>query len=68
MLITTLILASCFATNLLCTMANVVRFGSFNALIIIFALLADFILAPALMVLVTRQRVAANLEKAELSL
>ncbi len=53
MLITTLILATVFATNLLCTMENVVRFGSFIALVIVFALMADFILAPALLLLLT---------------
>jgi predicted RND superfamily exporter protein len=56
MLITTLILASCFATNIICMMENLVRFGSFNALVIIFALLSDFLLAPALMVLVMQGR------------
>jgi hypothetical protein len=56
MVITTLILASCFATNMVSMMDNVVRFGAFNALIILFALLADFTLGPALMVLLTRSK------------
>ncbi len=68
MLITTLILSTCFATNMLCMMDNVVRFGAFNALVILFALLADFILAPALLVLLARKKEAAYMKEPELKI
>ncbi len=51
MLITTLVLSICFLTYSLSEMENMLVFGVMTALCIIFALLATFIVAPALMML-----------------
>ena len=52
LLITSLILSLGFFADLFATLNNIMRFGIFTGITIIFALLADFIVAPALMVLV----------------
>ncbi len=54
MLFTTLVLVTGFWMFMLATMNNVFNFGMLTGLTLIFALLADFLLAPAIMVLVTR--------------
>ncbi len=54
MLITTLVLAGGFLALTVATMPHLARFGILLALALILALLADFILTPALMILVTK--------------
>ncbi len=56
MLITSLILCSGFFVLMLATLNHLAKFGFFTGVIIILALLADFLLAPALMTLVTSDR------------
>ena len=56
MLITSVILGTMFLCNLSASLSNFHRFGIFSALTVAFALLADFVLAPALLVLMTRRR------------
>ena len=51
MLITSLVLAANFFTLLFATLNTTHKFGFFSGLVILIALLADFIVAPALMVL-----------------
>jgi hypothetical protein len=48
--ITSLILCAGFLPDLLATLTNVNRFGSFISLTVIVALIADLVVAPALMV------------------
>ncbi len=50
--ITSIILSSCFYVQLLASTKSTVRFGLLTGTVIILALLSDFFLAPALMVLV----------------
>ncbi len=52
LLITSLILTLGFFSDFFATLTNIIRFGLFTGITIIFALLADFIVAPALMVMV----------------
>ena len=54
MLFTTLVLVTGFWMFMLATMNNVFNFGLLTGVTLILALLADFLLAPALLVLVTR--------------
>ncbi len=54
MLFTTLVLVTGFWMFMLATLNNVFNFGMLTGLTLIFALLADFLFAPALLVLVTR--------------
>ncbi len=54
MLFTTLVLVTGFWMFMLATMNNVFNFGLLTGVALILALLADFLLAPALLVLVTR--------------
>jgi predicted RND superfamily exporter protein len=54
LLITTLVLSSGFFVLTVASMKNFVQFGLFTGITIIFALLADFLVAPALMVLITQ--------------
>ena len=55
MLVTTIVLSLGFFVYMFAQMSNVFNFGLLTGLAIIVALLADFFLGPALMVLVTRQ-------------
>jgi len=54
LLITSLVLAANFFTLLFATLNHTHKFGFFTGLVILIALLADFIIAPALMVLAMR--------------
>ncbi len=56
MLITTLILCSGFFAGIFATLKNLITFGICLGAIVIIALLADFILAPALMMVVKHRR------------
>ena len=56
LLITSIVLCANFFTLLTGSLNNSKIFGLFTGLVIIFALLADFILAPALMTLATRKK------------
>ncbi len=56
LLITSIVLCANFFTLLTGTLNNPKIFGLFTGIVIIFALLADFILAPALMTLATRKK------------
>lgn len=60
LLITSIVLCANFFTLLTGSLNNSKIFGLFTGLVIIFALLADFILAPALMTLATKKEQAAN--------
>ena len=53
MLITSVVLACGFFVLMAATLNHIVRFGFFTGLTILFALLADFLLAPALMIVIT---------------
>ncbi|MCK5614292.1 MMPL family transporter, partial [Candidatus Pacearchaeota archaeon] len=55
LLITSLVLATGFFVLMFATLNHLVRFGFFTGMAILIALLADFLLAPALMILVTRR-------------
>jgi len=55
LLITSLVLATGFFVLMFATLNHLVRFGFFTGMAILIALLADFLLAPALMLLVTRR-------------
>ncbi len=55
LLITSIILSLGFFVLMLASLHHMIKFGFFTGLIIIFALMADFIVAPALMVLLTRK-------------
>ncbi len=54
MLITSIILCGCFSSNMLGTLANVDRFGFFLALTVALALIGDFLVSPALVILFTK--------------
>jgi uncharacterized protein len=56
MMVTSLVLVGTFWVDVLASLANVVRFGLFIGLIVIFALLADLLVAPALMRVLHRRR------------
>lgn len=53
MLITSVVLTFGFFVLMAATLNHIVRFGFFTGLTILFALLADFLLAPALMIVIT---------------
>ena len=55
-LVTTIILASAYFAGGVCVMKNIGRFGFYTGLVIVAALIADFIVTPALMILLTRNR------------
>ena len=55
MLVTSLVLATGFFMFMLSTMNNLFNFGLLTGITILFALLSDFLLGPALMVLVNRK-------------
>ena len=55
LLITTLILSAGFFCIMFGSLKNFAQFGFFTGLTIILALLADFLVAPALMVLMIRK-------------
>ncbi|ACL03520.1 patched family protein [Desulfatibacillum aliphaticivorans] len=61
LLITSLVLCSGFLVLLAASLSTSIQFGIFTAMIILLALLADFVLAPALMVLLTRKEHQARL-------
>lgn len=56
LLITSIVLCATFFALLSGSLINTRVFGLFTGLVIVFALLADFILAPALMVLATKKK------------
>ncbi len=62
LLITSIVLCANFFTLLTGSLNNTKIFGLFTGLVIIFALLADFILAPALMTLATKKKAEATTE------
>ncbi len=53
LLITSIVLSCGFFVTVFATLSHTIRFGIFTGITIIFALLADFILAPALMIVIT---------------
>lgn len=55
MIVTSVVLACGFMVLLLSEMNNLNNFGLYSALCIVFALVADFLLAPALMVIISRR-------------
>ncbi len=55
LLITSLVLTANFFTLMFATLGTAFIFGIYTGLVILIALLADFVLAPALMVLVTKK-------------
>jgi predicted RND superfamily exporter protein len=57
MLVTTVVLAIGFFIYSFATMANIINFGLLTSFTIIMALLADYLIAPALMVVVHRKAV-----------
>ena len=65
MFITSIVLCAGFLVLLAASLSTSIQFGIFTALIILLALLADFILAPALMVILTRKEHEARLTLAE---
>jgi predicted RND superfamily exporter protein len=54
-LVTSIILSLAYFAGELCTMKNIGRFGFFTGLVIAFALIADFVLTPALMFLISKR-------------
>jgi hydrophobe/amphiphile efflux-3 (HAE3) family protein len=59
MLVTTVVLAIGFFIYSFATMANIVNFGLLTSFTVVMALLADYLIAPALMVVVHRQAAPA---------
>jgi predicted RND superfamily exporter protein len=57
MLVTTVVLAIGFFIYSFATMANIINFGLLTSFTVIMALLADYLIAPALMVVVHRKAV-----------
>lgn len=55
-LVTSLVLCANFFAIMLATLKSALTFGFFTGLVIIVALLSDFVLAPALMVVVTKYK------------
>jgi predicted RND superfamily exporter protein len=64
LLITSLTLAGSFYATLFSLLLNNIRFGLLTGSTILLALLADFVLAPALMILVSRGKARTNAEPA----
>jgi hydrophobe/amphiphile efflux-3 (HAE3) family protein len=58
LLITSLVLSFGFFADMFATLTHIQRFGFFTGMTILVALLADFVVAPALMIVLTRQRTA----------
>jgi predicted RND superfamily exporter protein len=56
MLITSIVLCGNFFVFMLATLKNLVTLGFFTGLIIILALLADFVVTPAALVLLMRRK------------
>ena len=56
MLVTTIVLSLGFFIYMFSTLSNIIRFGLLTGITLIAALLADYFLAPALMVLVNKQK------------
>jgi hypothetical protein len=56
MLVTTIVLATAFFTYIASDMANIFRFGLLTGTALIFALVADFLLAPAIMTLIAQRK------------
>jgi len=61
MLVTSIVLSAGFFIFMLSSMSNLFNFGLLTGLTIILALIADFLLAPAIMMIVTRGDGAATL-------
>ncbi len=53
MMVTSIVLSLGFIVTVFAHLSHTIRFGIFTAMAIMFALLADFILAPALMIVIT---------------
>lgn len=62
MLVTTIVLSLGFFIYMFSTLNNIIRFGILTGITLIAALLADYFLAPALMVLVNKQITVDNRE------
>jgi predicted RND superfamily exporter protein len=60
LLITSLVLATGFFVLMFASLNHLVRFGFFTGMAILIALLADFLLVSALMLLVTRRKQKMN--------
>ncbi len=56
LMITSLVLSFGFFADMFATLTHIRRFGFFTGVTILVALMADFVVAPALMVVLTRQR------------
>ncbi len=68
MLYTSLILCSAFGANMFATLSNVSRFGFFLALTVALALMSDFLVSPALVMLFAKRAPAeARGREAEMS-
>jgi predicted RND superfamily exporter protein len=63
LLITSLVLSSGFFVTMFATLSNTIIFGLFTGLVILIALLADFVLAPALMFLLYKKGRGSLLEQ-----
>ena len=53
MMVTSIVLSLGFVVTVFAHLSHTIRFGIFTAMAIMFALLADFLLAPALMIVIT---------------
>ena len=60
LLITSLVLSTGFFILMLASLNHLIRFGFFTGIAILIALLADFLLVPAMMVLIRRNKKAQN--------
>jgi predicted RND superfamily exporter protein len=56
LLITSLVLSTGFFILMFASLNHLIRFGFFTGITILIALLADFLLLPAMMVLIKRRR------------
>jgi predicted RND superfamily exporter protein len=63
LLITSLVLSSGFFVTMFATLSNTIIFGLFTGLVILIALLADFVLAPALMFLLYKKGKGSLMEQ-----
>ncbi len=55
-LVTSIILAAAYFAGEVCVMKNIGRFGFYTGLVIVVALISDFIVTPALMLIITGSR------------
>lgn len=67
MFITSVVLSLGFFSLMLATLTHIIRFGFFTGLTIIFALLADFLLAPAIMIVISGSHAWQNRKKEKMA-